>query len=154
MNRMLSLCFAMLAIVTLNAMGHSPPAAASEPVPFKGRAALVLTGATPVGDNLQLTAEATGVATHLGLFTRTETVVVNPFGVFVDGLITFTTRNGDELYAGVAGGFTAMDLSTAAGSYTFLGGTGRFQNASGNAEFSAVATETGYDITFDGKIQY
>ena len=154
MNRLLSMSRATLTVVTLSLVGHALPVPASEPVPFKGQAALTLTGAIPIGDNLQLTATATGVATHLGLFTRTETVLVNPLGVFVDGTITFTAANGDELCADVAGGFTAADLSTAAGSYTFTGGTGRFENASGTAEFDAVASETGYDITFDGEIQY
>jgi hypothetical protein len=40
------------------------------------------------------------------------------------------------------------------GSYIFTGGTGRFANASGSAGFAAVASETGYDITFDGEIEY
>ena len=154
MNRLLSMSRATLAVVTLSLAGHSLAVSAAESVSFKGRAALTLTGAIPIGDDLQLSATATGVATHLGLFTRTETVLVNPFGVFLNGTITFTAANGDELYADVAGGFTAADLSTAAGSYTFTGGTGRFENASGTADFAAVATETGYDITFDGEIQY
>jgi len=155
MIRTLSICHATLAVVTLIPMGHSPPAAASEPLPFKGRADLVVTGAGPSGDYLELSAEATGTATHLGLFSRTETVVVDlSSGMFIDGSLVFTTKNGDQLYADVAGGFTAIDLSTAAGCYTFTGGTGRFENASGNAMFSAVATETGYDVTFDGEIEY
>ncbi len=154
MNRLSSWGHATLAVVTLSLVGHFLPASAAEPVPFKGRAALTVTGAIPIGDDLQLSATATGIATHLGLFTRTETVLVDPFGVFKEGTITFTAANGDELYADVAGGFTAADLSTAAGSYTFTGGTGRFQDASGGALFVAVASETGYDITFDGEIQY
>jgi hypothetical protein len=68
--------------------------------------------------------------------------------------MTFTAANGDELYANVEGGFTSPDLSTAEGSYTFTGGTGRFEGASGGALFSAVASETGYDVTFDGQIEY
>ena len=44
MNRMLSLGQATLAVVTLSLVGHSLPASASEPVPFKGQAALTLTG--------------------------------------------------------------------------------------------------------------
>ena len=154
MNRFSSWGQATIAVVTLSLVGHSLPTSAAQPVPFKGRAALTVTGAVPIGDNLQLSAAATGVATHLGLFTRTETVLVDPFGVFVDGTITFTAANGDELYADVTGGFTAADLSTAAGAYTFTGGTGRFEDASGSALFFAVASETGYDVTFDGEIQY
>ncbi len=154
MNRMLSMGQATLAVVTLSLVGYSLPVSASEPVPFKGRAALTPTGAIPIGDDLQLSAAATGVATHLGRFTRTEMLLVDQFGVFQEGTMTFTAANGDELYADVEGGFTAADLSAAAGSYIFTGGTGRFHNASGSAQFVAVASETGYDVTFDGKVQY
>ena len=60
MNRMLSLGQATLAVVTLSLVGHSLPVSASEPVPFKGRAALTPTGAIPIGDDLQLSAAADG----------------------------------------------------------------------------------------------
>jgi hypothetical protein len=154
MNRLLSSRQATLAVAMLGFMAHSLPASAAEPVPFKGVADLTLTGAVPIGENLELTAIATGQATHLGRFTRTETVLVSPFGVFLEGSITFTAANGDELYADVAGGFTSPDLSTAEGSYVFSGGTGRFEDASGSAEFVAVASETGFVVTFDGEIEY
>ena len=153
MNRTLSGASAIVAIVILSLLAPSLPATAARPVPFKGQAALMVTGATPTEDGLELSAVATGQATHLGPYTRTETVVVDDFGQF-EGSITFTADNGDELYVDVFGGFTAVDLSTAEGVYIFAGGTGRFEDASGSALFDAVASETGYDVTFDGKIQY
>jgi hypothetical protein len=155
MIRLLSLRHTTLAVVAIALLGHSLPASDAQPVPFKGQAVLTVGDAVPIGDNLLLSATATGVATHLGLFTRTETVLVDPFGVFLEGSITFTAANGDELYADVVeGGFTSPDLSTAEGSYIFAGGTGRFEGASGGALFSAVASETGYDVNFDGEIEY
>jgi len=153
MNRCLTLHSATLALVTLGLLADSLPAFAAHPVPFKGQAALTLTGAVPIGDNLELTAIASGEATHLGQFTRTETVLVDPFGVF-EGTLTFTAANGDELYVDVAGAFTSPDLSTAEGSYAFAGGTGRFEDASGSALFSAVANGPGFDVTFAGEIEY
>lgn len=154
MNRCLSLRRATLALITLGVLAYSLPAFAAHPVPFKGQAELTLTGAVPIGDNLELTAIASGQATHLGRYTRTETVLVDPFGVFIEGTITFTAANGDELYAEVSGGFTSPDLSTAEGSYVFAGGTGRFEDASGSALFTAVANGPGFDITFSGEIEY
>lgn len=153
MNRTLSGASTIFTVVVVGLLGSSLSATAARPVPFKGKAALMVTGATPTEDGLQLTAIATGQATHLGPYTRTETVVVDDFGQF-EGSITFIADNGDELWVDVFGGFTALDLSTAEGVYIFAGGTGRFEDASGSALFDAVASDTGYDVTFDGKIQY
>src|SRR5262249_37223302 len=44
--------------------------------------------------------------------------------------------------------------TTFAGTITFTGGTGRFTNASGTAQFEFVLTATGGTLTFEGTIQY
>ena len=66
---------------------------------------------------------------------------------------TFSAASGDELFADFTGAFTSP--TTAEGTYTFTGGTGRFLNATGSATFSAVGVAPGrFRITFQGQIQY
>ena len=136
------------AVAALTILGVGLPAFAARPVPFQGRADLVITSPEP------LTAFATGKATHLGRFTRTETIVVNPNdGTFTSTLV-FTAANGDQLYADATGHFTSPNGDSAEGTYLFTGGTGRFENASGEAEFEVKPDEVGFDVTFKGTIQY
>jgi hypothetical protein len=120
-------------------------------VPFKGVADAVITGAVQQGDETHLTVSATGRATHLGEFTRTESLVLA--GGVVTGTVVFTAANGDQLHADVAGGFTSP--TTVAGTYTFTGGTGRFADATGVADFAGVTADGAhFTITFDGSIAY
>jgi hypothetical protein len=98
--------------------------------------------------------EAIGKATHLGRFTRTETIVVNPADGTFTATLAFTAANGDQLYADAAGRFTSATGDRAEGTYVFTGGTGRFQNASGQAAFEIKPDEVGFDVTFKGTIQY
>lgn len=95
---------------------------------------------------------ASGQATHLGQFRRQETIYLNPNGS-IEGHIVFYSADGDELRAAIHGQFTSA--TTVAGQYQFAGGTGRFANAVGNAEFRAV-TPDGVRVTvqFQGRIRY
>ena len=150
MNRLLSLRNATLAILTLTALSLAQPASAQPPRPFKGYANAVIT--SPPTSPL-ITATATGEATHLGAFTRTETLVLNPSTGAFKGKLVFTADNGDRLCASIDGGFTP--LGTAVGTYAFTGGSGRFRNATGGAAFTAVPAGPGrFTITFQGTIQY
>lgn len=93
-----------------------------------------------------------GQATHLGDFTQEEEIVLAPDGTF-EGTIVFTAANGDELYADLDGAFTSE--TTAAGLYTFTGGTGRFEGATGTATFESASDAPGQSSTsFEGRIQY
>ena len=150
MNRLLSLRKATLTLAALTALGLALPASAGPPLPFKGYANAVITSppTSPV-----LTASATGEATHLGFFTRTERLLLNPETGAFTGSLVFTASNGDKLCARFAGGFTP--LGTAVGKYRFIGGTGRFEKATGEAAFTAVPAGPGrFTITFQGTIQY
>jgi hypothetical protein len=139
-------------VAALTFLGLGLTATAAHPVPFKGRADVTVTNAVPVPAGLQLTGSATGQATHLGQFTRTETIVLGPTGAFT-GTLVFTAANGDELTADVAGQFTSA--TSAVGAYEFSGGTGRFQNASGGADFEATTADgVNFDVTFAGSIHY
>jgi hypothetical protein len=143
------------AVAALTILGLDRSASAAPPVPFKGRANVVVTGQELLSQtSVRLTGSATGQATHLGRFTRTETLVVNLLTGTFTGTLEFIAANGDRLTADVAGHFTSPNLDAAVGTYEFTGGTGRFQNASGQAAFEAKADGAGFDVKFSGSIQY
>lgn len=128
-------------------------AAGDVPVPFKGSANEVLTSAMPTGFGAVLSFAGHGQATHLGRYTTTETVLYNPLDGTLVGTRVIVAANGDQLYADVAGAFTSP--TTAVGTDTFTGGTGRFADASGQAQFAVVSPD-GIHVaaSFDGSIQY
>jgi hypothetical protein len=115
--------------------------------PFKGKAEGVISFTSPT----TAIAEYTGKATHLGKFTRTEYLTID--GPFVYGNIVFTAANGDKLNLDFVGMFvSANDVE---GLYTFDGGTGRFSDATGTAEFSANTSDfVNVTVTFSGTIDY
>lgn len=116
-------------------------------VPFKGNGIGQITGGVP---GVSLTGVATGNATHLGRYTRTETILLGAGGTFT-GDVTFTAANGDLLTADIAGAFTS--LTTASGTYTFTGGTGRFEGATGTAFFSVELLDAGqFTVAFNGTL--
>src|SRR5262245_32513227 len=85
----LGLVLALLAL-GLSSRLHAGPGGSNRP--FKGTAEGQVTGISPEG---ALIVEATGTATHLGKFTRTEYVFVDGFDI--SGTIVFTAASGDEL---------------------------------------------------------
>ena len=117
--------------------------------PFKGHAAGMITGIAPSG---ALVVETTGKASHLGAFTRTENTFIGPAGA-ISGSLVFTAANGDQLRADFSGGFTSP--TTAEGTYTFTGGTGRFSGATGTAKFQATTPDLVHlTVSFEGSITY
>jgi hypothetical protein len=67
--------------------------------------------------------------------------------------MVFTAANGDELSLDFDGHF--ISPTTAVGTYEFTGGTGRFSEASGTADFEAVLGDQGHvDVVFAGSIHY
>ena len=145
-----SLTVLMLLAALLVACGPRP-AAAGDQVPFLGSARGAITNVVPDAGGLILTVTATGKATHLGQFSRSETLLFNPATGAISGSITFTAANGDQLVGTVTGQFTSA--TTVAGTYTFTGGTGRFEDASGTADFS-LSTSDGVNFTvqFEGSL--
>ena len=125
--------------------------AAAKAVPMKGNGNGVITAAAPGPGGLEITAIGDGEATHLGKFTREENILLNPGNGSVTGTIVFTGADGSELYCDLAGAFTGPN--TAAGTYTFTGGTGRFADASGLAYFSIVQSDpANFTFEFAGTI--
>jgi hypothetical protein len=140
-------------LVALSILGFALPAA-GEPLPFRGQAYEVVTDVTPLGPGLiQLTVATTGEATHLGEFTSAATVVLDlTSGAFTETRV-FIAANGDRLYAVGEGAFTSA--TTAEGTFTFTGGTGRFRNASGEADLEAVTPDgIHFAGTAEGTIEY
>ena len=148
--RTASLVIALTAIV-----GLALPALGDDARPLKGHADEVIISAEQVGNELLVTAPGEGQATHLGRFTRLGKVVINLVDGSVKGTVVFTAANGDQLFAEIEGVPTGSP-TTVAGTYTFTGGTGRFSDASGMAEFTGVIASDGIHITveFEGTIQY
>jgi len=124
---------------------------ANDQVPFEGSAEGAIVGVSPDPAGAVLTVQAEGNATQLGRFSREETILFNPATGALTGLIVFTAANGDELFGTVEGGFVSPTQAT--GTYTFTGGTGRFENASGDADFS-LSTSDGvhFTVEFDGSL--
>lgn len=115
-------------------------------VPFSGGGSNSFTG----GNGNTVTASGSGQATHLGHYTRTEALTFTSPVAFT-GWVVFVAANGDELRCDMTGHFVSD--TDAVGTYTIVGGTGRFADATGQAEFSASLTsETTFDVTFDGTV--
>jgi hypothetical protein len=76
----------------------------------------------------------TGQATHLGLFTATEGLCLNPgTGEFSSGHFTLTAANGDTISGTSHGQLVPTGSTTATiyGVFVITGGTGRFSGATG-----------------------
>lgn len=75
-------------------------------------------------------------------------MLIHSDGTF-EGTVVFTAANGDRLVADLEGGATSP--TTQAGAYTFSSGTGRFSDASGEADFQAVTSDGIHvALTFEG----
>jgi hypothetical protein len=146
--------FRALAAV-LAALTMSAPATAREQVPFKGQSSGVATtvGFDPVAGIVYVHGEATGTATHLGYFTFTGNVEIhlsagNPFGIVL-GTATITAANGDKLF--LTSGGVGIDTTHGLGTFTVVGGTGRFQGATGTYQQIITFAATGI---VEGSIAY
>ena len=108
-----------------------------------------LIGAIPTGS---------GTATHLGQWTVSGNVKYTPDNEGVlrsSGDAIIVAANGDKLHTkidGILDPIAAMDQ----GVFYFVGGTGRFEGASGSANFvvSINPITGGFDLTVVGKIDY
>jgi hypothetical protein len=124
---------------------------AAKELPMKGSGSGIITSLTPGPNGVEITAVGTGDATYLGKFTREENILLDPNNGTVTGTIVFTAADGSELNCDLAGAFTGAN--TLAGTYTFTGGTGRFENASGVAYFSIVQSDpANFTFAFAGTI--
>jgi hypothetical protein len=120
--------------------------------PFNGTGTGAIVGQDVLGPNhVVLTTVGGGHATHLGKYTRTEELNLDPATGSFTGALTFTAANGDQVACTVTCQF--VSAADAVGEYVITGGTGRFENASGSASFSASMTgATTFRVSFDGDI--
>ena len=127
---------AVLAALTLSgpAQAMAGPETAGQPVPFKGRSSGVVTvvGVDPVAGIISTHVEGKGQATQLGRFTVTADVDIDEATGNAQGTWTLTAANGDLLFVTMAG--RGIDPTHGLGTFTVVGGTGRFQGAAGAYE--------------------
>ena len=156
MKRFITIRSLMLTIALL--LGAIPVAAVERPFALNG------TGVgefftNEAGLPIRATVTGSGTATHLGLWTTTGTVNYGPPGE--DGLIpssgeaTIIAANGDTLKVVVQGKLN-LGAGTDSGTFTFVGGTGRFAAASGSADFVVTVNPLtgGFELTIVGNINY
>lgn len=126
-----SILVALLAALTLS----GPAMAAGQPVPFKGRSSGVATtvGFDPVAGIAYSHVEGQGQATHLGRFTETGDATVDVATGNARGTWTLIAANGDMLFLDFEAKPTS-DHTHGDGAFTVVGGTGRFEGASGSYE--------------------
>jgi hypothetical protein len=103
---------------------------------------------------------AAGNGTHLGNYTESGhvSIVGGGFPVFlVAGSATLTDKSGDELWVDITG---VLDFSTLTitGTITFVGGEGRFEDATGSASvvapFEIDGTTATIAVVVEGTIDY
>ena len=121
-----SVLAAVLAALTLSGL-----ATAGQQVPFKGRSSGVVMPTECPGPNQECTiVDGEGEATHLGHFTVTEHVVADLVADTVTGSWMLTAANGDVIFVTFVG--FGIDPTHGGGNMTIVGGTGRFQGATGH----------------------
>ena len=99
-----------------------------------------------------------GTATHLGLYDEAGNVQFSPTAdptvLQVNASSTYTAANGDQLHAVFSGTLNALTGAITA-TVTYVGGTGRFSNASGTATLSAQLLPGGsIKVAIKGTIDY
>jgi hypothetical protein len=101
-----------------------------------------------------------GHATHLGQFTGAVSHCVRDGSLdFTDGRFVFTAADGDELHGTHSGSFVptaAPKVFDFAGRVAFVGGTGRFADATGDGALAGrIDMSTGVAaVSIDGRITY
>jgi len=98
-----------------------------------------------------------GVGTHLGRFTYTAHIIVNPQTGEGTGRVTWTAANGDQIFADTTGNIVAIDAShiELREEQIVRGGTGRFADAAGvitvdrSLVFATHITAGSFTITLD-----
>ena len=140
----------LLGSLTLAAMtfGVAPQAVlADDRVPIKGSFAVAFSG-TPNTGNVAYcggTAGTVAIEAHGDGYTTVGplsfSLLKTSLGGLFHGCLTLTAPNGDTLtatYDVTASPANANNFSSASGTLTFTGGTGRFRGASGSAHLTAV----------------
>jgi hypothetical protein len=126
---------ASIALAVMVVLGLAGPAAAQEPVPFKGGLEGVVT-ITPLNPPyVSVLVKATGNSTLLGRFALVIPHTVNRTNRTAMGTYQFVAANGDTLTASFSGQATptaTAGVLSIVETATITGGTGRFAGATGS----------------------
>ena len=150
-----------LALAALAVLGLAGAASAQVQVPFKGSlegtyTAVPADPSNPLILNVQL--DAAGEASQLGAFTYDFPHVVDRTAIpsTGTGISTFTTANGDQVFAKISGEATLIvpGLLHGVEKGIITGGTGRFVNASGSFTIERLIDQAGGTTigSFEGTI--
>jgi hypothetical protein len=155
--------YRLLATVLATVILSGPARAVKAETPFKGTSSGVVTtvGFDPEQLVVYTHLEGQGEATQLGHFTVIADVrvyVATPTGIAI-GTWTYIASNGDKLFATMVG-HGGVDALHGEGAFTIVGGTGRFQGATGTfqeintfASNPATTPVVGYsDVLYNGSI--
>jgi hypothetical protein len=149
MNGFFSLRPACILMVAVSALALPDRASAQERPHFSRGTAQFVSPNDFVG---------TGNATHLGQYSEVGYVTFSPTNdpnvVQIDGWAIYTAANGDELHAIVSG---QLDGKTGAitATVTYVGGTGRFADATGSASLAGQLLPGGaVSVAVAGTIDY
>ena len=152
------------AVPGMNPAGVTAPSSAAMKavdVPFSG----AVTGGLRFVPNPQNCAmgatgisDATGTALHMGTITyHTEQCVTQATGAIDGKVLVLTAADGDQLFGTFAGRSTPSggigDQFQVTATFVFKGGTGRFENATGTAEMTAVLTH-GATFPYPGRWEW
>lgn len=142
---------ALVGVMSLTALAHTRPFHLVE------HGQITATPRDASATVLDVVANGTGTATHLGAITveRTATLTATGTpGVFdFKGEAILTAATGETLTTEIDGTFNAVtghaDLV-----YEWTGGTGRFEHATGTTSWSVDVADGEYDVVANGQIVY
>ena len=134
-----------------------PATAVERPMALKGAGVATLI-TDDAGNPIGAIPTGSGTATHLGQWTVSGKVNYTPDA---DGVIhssgegTLTAANGDKLNIKIEGILNPV-AGVDQGVFYFIGGTGRFESATGSVNFVVTVNflTGGFDLTAVGKIDY
>lgn len=154
---------ALSSVSAASAGGLSSMTAAAKPtkpaVPFRGAVTgelkMTVGSESCAGANLGVS-NATGQALHMGSMTYHTEQCVDSNGAVTGKVIVLTAANGDELHGTFRGRSSPGDVVgqyKVIATFTFTGGTGRFESAIGTAAMTGVLTRTA-GTTFSGSWEW
>ena len=137
-------------------LGTIPASAVERPFALKGAGVANLI-VDESGNLIGGTATGSGTATHLGQWTVVGNIKYTPDNGVIrsSGDATLTAANGDKLQLEIDGILDPV-AATDQGVFRFVGGTGRFEGASGTSNFVVTINPVtgGFELTVVGKIDY
>jgi hypothetical protein len=148
-------------MVTLSLLAGSVAANATErPFSING-GGLAVPILNEAGQPIGIDVTGSGNGTHLGIFTTAGKVFFSPDPndpnqIIPSGQATLTAANGDKLTFVVEDGSQSLITGIGTGHFRFIGGTGRFANATGIISYVVEQNFlTGaYTVTAVGSIDY